>query len=227
MIQGLHSALGWSSSHIPQPGYSILIGDHIECDAFPLLVNLIQFYLNNGIPVCWISFREPLASSIDLFRRLGCDLPMLEAQDLLLFCDGISNILHGDFKTLEAKASDFVTTKPNSVVIYDELSLTEPLNNAFPSITTLISSLTDINTVSSVMYMRDDEESKLYRWLMHRSSTIIETRPLSSGISRDFHGQILFRPGGRSCGKHSAMESSMLFKTTATSLYMIPKGSSV
>lgn len=224
MINGLSTALGWSANHPPCPLHSILIGDNIDCDGTPMALNLIHFYLSNRLPVCWVNFREPISVAMGLFRRLGCDLAMMEAQGLLSYIDGSAHLLSGDFCSLQEQVHAFAGDKTGCLVVFDEVSLFEPLACAFPRLTSLLASLPNASTL---VYMRGgNEDSRLHRWLLHRSSLVIEVRPLASGLSRDFHGQVAFRPGGRSyAGPSLPLHSSMLFKCTATALYLSPKGS--
>jgi hypothetical protein len=68
-------------------------------------------------------------------------------------------------------------------------------------------------------------EGHLWRWLGYRATQLLLVQPLSTGLSREFHGQLSVHPGGRSYLAPLLPSLPFLFRASESSLFLVPKGS--
>lgn len=221
MLQGVPQALGWNPQDLPAPGQLMTVSDTVKSDASAFIHDMVNFYLRQGFPVAFISFGEHLDRLVGVYRRLGIDLNMLEAQQNFKFVDGdAAEIIHDQIDQLRKGA-------PRYLVVIDDMAVFEAMDHLNEAIC-MVKELEKRGNHQDILirFHSSDttvEESKLWRWLCHRSTVCLLVSPLSSGISKEVHGQLDVLHGGRSFLHPRIPSNPFLFRSTEASLFFSPK----
>lgn len=223
MIVGLGSALGFTPSSFPKQIQSILLRDQVEADASPLVHDMCTMYMKAGLPVVFVSFKHSYEVLVGLYRRLGYDLNMLEAQGLYKYIDGSRYLL--GIKDLNSLNDEISNDGSRGLVVLDEVSLFESINPDFCGLVELINPIQSYSSHDTLIRCTTGVESPLSRWLMHRSTFVLESRPLSSGLSREFHAELSCRHGGKSYSFPRIPSTPFLVRYTESSVFLGLKGS--
>lgn len=167
-----------------------------------------------------VSFTESRAKLVGLYRRLGFDLNMLEAQNLFLFLDGIET------KDVGTLVDGFKGKRTRALVAVMDIGILEALGRLLDAMDlvksiekTGLDLLLHFHSPSSTQY----QESCLWRWLCHRSTICLFANPLASGLSKEFHGELIVRDGGRSHLRAALDSSSLLYRSTETAVFFTKK----
>jgi len=224
MIKGVYAALGWSPSNLPPPDHLVLLGDSVEADASVLLHDMSLFYMDAGVGIVYVSFRESFEWMLGLYRRVGKDLNIMEAQGTYKYFDGCRALVEGSIETMMQDIRSFVDPNQRYLVILDEVSLFKSFDRLV-DLFKFVQLLETFINLDMLVYSHGDEINPFYRWLMHRAAIVLETKPLQSGLSREFHGELSCKHGGRSYLLPSLPISPFLFRSTDMSIYFSMKGS--
>ncbi len=215
MFQGLLKTLSVSPTPI---GRTLLLVDHPESTATPLVHDYISEHLKAGILVVFLSFNHRFDDLVGLYRRLGHDINMLEARQLFKFVE----LNHKSDLVLDRTFENGALVVIDAPVAVEDREAIVALQKIFNKMTALMLDVLVLMHSPSAK----PEASMLYRWLMHRSSLVGETRPLSSGLSRQIHGEIEFRHGGKSY-EWPIHPDTLLYRFSESSIFFFYKGTAI
>lgn len=226
MIAGLGAALCFTPLTWPSQRQTILLGDQAEADASPLVHDLCSMYMKAGLPVVFVSFKQPYECLVAMYRRLGHDLNMLEAQRLYKYIDGSKYLLgNEDLEYIIRELDVCVEGQQRGLIVLEEVSLFESIKPDISSLVALIDLVNMHDTFDRIFRCTSNDQTKLYRWLVHRSSFVLESRSLSSGLSREFHSELSCKHGGKSYLFPRIPSAPFLVRYTESSVFLGLKGS--
>lgn len=226
MLAGVGAALGFTPSSFPVHRQMILFRDQVEADASPLAHDVCSMYMKSGLPVIFVSFKQSYPSLVGLYRRLGYDLNMLEAQRLYKYVDGSQYLLGTkEISSLREEICELTRGYERGLVVLDEVSLFESIHPDLSVLLDMLKYVDEYTSFDKVVRCTAHEQSPLYRLLMHRSSLVLESRPLSSGLSREFHTELSCKHGGKSFLFPRIPSTPFLVRYTESSVFLGLKGS--
>jgi hypothetical protein len=183
-------------------------------------------HMKAGLPVIFVSFREPYENLVGLYRRLGYDLNMLEAQRLYRYIDGSKYLLgNEDLECIRRGLDACVEGHERGLIVLEEVSLFESIRPDISPLVELVDLLDSYDTFDKLVRCTSSDHSGMYRWLVHRSSFVLESRPLVSGLSREFHAELSCKHGGKSYLFPRIPSAPFLVRYTESSVFLGLKGS--
>ena len=223
MLQGVPAALGWNPSSPCREGQRLLLGDTLEADAAPFMHDVVAYYLRAGSAVLYLGCRLELGGLLGLYRRLGFDLNMLEAQGRFRFVSLAAYLLDGPAGVPDV-AGGLPAEQPRTLLVVDEAAAFEDVDGGVAKLMRLVAGLEARAHTDMLVYMHQAEDaSPLWRWLAHRASSVLQTRALVSGLSREFHGQLTMSRGGKSYLCPQGAAQTYLYRTSETSVFFTAK----
>lgn len=199
-------------------------------DTSPLIPDLFKHYQNMACPVLLVSFRNSSVTAYTgLYRRLGYELTMMEVQGKFSFINGCG-LISGEVSVEELvnQVESFAPLKnTRCLVIIEDLSILDACGISLSAIFSFVKSLESVLSTKSdlVISLAHDHNPVIWKWLLHRSTLAIIVNPLASGLSREFHGELVAVGGGRAFEAPSPPAQPFLYRTTESSLYLVAKGS--